>query len=161
MDMIKLLRSKNFAIIDCEGIQCSKEHICIRNMYILAKDGFSDKEGEFIPCKRYEDLEERYRRAYHYCKKNIHKLSYTPKDSLRRCTEAAILLREYIFRNNIDIILYKGGVIEKKLCDSINVTSYNIEALGVPKAPSHQPKDEVNFYYNCLLHIGCLFESSN
>ena len=42
--------AKNWALLDIEYIQCTRTHRCIRKLYILAKDGYTDLQLEFFPC---------------------------------------------------------------------------------------------------------------
>ena len=54
MERLKeLMREKNWAIMDIEYIQTTTEHRCVRKLYMLAKDGYTDRELEFYPCVRY------------------------------------------------------------------------------------------------------------
>ena len=64
----KLMKEKNWALMDIEYIQTLKNHRCIRKLYILAKDGFTEKELEFYPCIRYSQMKKRNKRAFNYCK---------------------------------------------------------------------------------------------
>ena len=66
MALQELLASYNFAIMDIESIQSTKEHKCIRKISILAKDGFTDITREFTPCRHFHELEEKYRKAFLY-----------------------------------------------------------------------------------------------
>ena len=59
-------------------------------------------------------------------------------------------VKEFVERNQIKVLLYKGGIIEKRLCNEINVPNYNIEKLSVKKANSHQPSVEVKDYLTQL-----------
>ena len=73
MDM---LLKKHWALLDVEFIQSTKNHKCLRKMYILAKDGFTDWELEFYPCKKFKDLDIKYRKSFCYCRAHIHLLPY-------------------------------------------------------------------------------------
>ena len=39
-----------WSILDCEMIQMSQDHMCIRAMYVLLEDEITDKYIEFLPC---------------------------------------------------------------------------------------------------------------
>ena len=52
------------------------------------------------------------------------------------------------------IVYYKGGLLEKDLCDQINIPAYNLENIGVRKADCHRdPLKEVIFYEKELYRI--------
>ena len=57
------LVDKRWAILDVEFIATSSSHRCIRKLYILAENGFTDMEMEFYPCNRYRELESKYKQA--------------------------------------------------------------------------------------------------
>ena len=155
MECIKeLTKEKNWAILDVEYIQISREHRCIRKLYLLAKNGFTESEMEFYPCIRYRYLDKRYQRSFHYCKKHIHKLSYNPEGYATPCDTALEKIGRFIDENDIDIILYKGGEIEKELCSDLGMPSYNIECIKeLEKVHSHDPRTEVNCYFTQLVEL--------
>ena len=63
-------------------------------------------------------------------------------------------MNKFIVDNDIELVLYKGGTIEKDLCRELDVDCMNIECFeGIEKASSHDPREEVNFYYNQLIRI--------
>ena len=159
---IDYIRARNFGILDCECIQTSSHHQCVRSLFILCKDGFTSKHAEFYACIQYRELDIKYKKAFRYCQKHIHHLQYKPqKINAPLCIQAAFLIQEFVRMNNIDIILFKGGTIEQRLCNDAGVPSLNIEILGAPKVNSHDPKVEVHSHYNYLLNIGCLFPLPN
>ena len=146
------MKEKNFAIMDIEYIQTSETHRCIRKMYILAKDGYTDLELNFYPCKRYENLKKFHQRSFRFCRRHIHKLEYEPERYSPPCKTALSKANAFIVYNNIDLILYKGGTIEKDLCGVLCMPSYNMECLPeLRKVESHDPRTEVNSYYNQLV----------
>ena len=157
--VINYVRSKIFAILDCECIQISPDHQCVRCLYILCKDGRTSKYSEFYACKQYRELETRYKKAFGYCQKHIHHLGYNPrKTNSPHCVQTTSILHDFVCANRLDIILFKGGNIEKKLCNNMSLPALNIETLGVPKATSHDPRLEVQQHYNYLLNIGCMLK---
>ena len=152
------MKEKNFAIMDIEYIRTSEMHRCIRKLYILGKDGYTDWELEFYPCKRYERLEKQYQRTFRFCQNHIHKLEYDPERYAPSCRTALVKVNEFIVYNSIDFILYKGGAIEKDLCSELCIPSCNMECLpDMVKVQSHDPKTEVNLYYNQLVELGYIF----
>ena len=150
----EMMLEKNYAIMDVEYIRTSRTHRCVRKLYMLAKNGFDDLELEFYSCVRYKDLKNKYQRSFQYCKNNIHKLQYDPIRYSPECTTAASKVNTFIVYNNIDFILYKGGTIEKELCDQLCISSYNIDSFtDLEKAYSHDPRTEVNIYYGQLVEL--------
>ena len=139
-----------YAIMDIEGIQISKEHICVRQMYILCQNGISYFQ-DFVACNSYNELDLKYQGSFNYCKKYVHHLEYNPRFifSPDTCQSAQNKLEEFIQANNISIIFYKGGTIEKGLCASVGIHSYDIGDI-VPKAFIHNPICEVHSYFNYL-----------
>ena len=149
----KLMKEKNFAIMDVEYIQTSETHRCIRKMYILGKDGYTDLELNFQPCKPYKDLEKFHQRSFRFCRSHIHKLEYNPTEKYAPpCNTVLTKINTFIVYNDIDFILYKGGTIERDLCIELCIPTYNIECLPeLEKVQSHDPQTEVNLYYNQLV----------
>jgi hypothetical protein len=154
--LTELMREKNWAIMDVEYIQTSKDHRCVRKLYMLSKDGFTDKELEFHPCVRYRSMKKRNKQSFHYCKSHIHKLPFYPQMYASPCDTAVEKIEQFIDDNHIDFFLYKGGEIESDLCSDIGIPSYNIECIkGLEKAYSHDPRTEVNCYYMQLVELNC------
>ena len=135
---------KQWAILDLEYIRTSPTPRCIRKLCI--KTRFNQvMEAEFYPCRRYKDIEEKYKRSFRYCRAHIHQLSYNPKKYSPRCTKVLLLLREFIIDNGVEIVFYKGGTIERDICLALDIASLNIESFGIEKAQSHMPREEVIF----------------
>ena len=62
------------------------------------------------------------------------------------------LLNEFIVDNGIELILFKGGTIEKDLCTALDMPSLNIENFeGLKKANSHDPRTEVICYFHQIV----------
>ena len=155
--VIHYVRARNVAVLDCESIQTSAQHQCIRNLFILCKDGVTCKYKDFYACKRYRELETKYQRAFRYCQRRVHHLQYEPRKSdSPSCAHATYFLQNFIRENRIDLVLYKGGIVEKRLCNDAGVSALNIETLGAPKVKSHDPRIEVRAHYNFLINIGCM-----
>ena len=149
-----LLLEKHWALLDIEFIQSTKDHKCLRKLYILAKDGFTDRELEFYPCRKFKDLDRRYKRSFRYCRANIHQLSYYPERYASPCSTAVTKVGKFIVDNGIYLVLYKGGCIEEQICKELCILSFNIEKLGDFERPySHDPYVEVNIYYEQLVQL--------
>ena len=156
-EYLEILR-KNYILLDMEMIQISKDHACVRKLYSLSKDGKRDLEMEFIPCKKFEHLEYKYRKAFWYCKRNIHHLEYLPtgqKENLF-CQDAKYILKNFISSVDADIIFYKGGHFERDISAAINVDSFDITNLGVKKVNSHNPKEEIHLHYKQIIRMYCV-----
>ena len=102
--LIMLMKEQNFAILDVEYIQSSKHHKCIRKLYILAKDGYTDMELEFRPCKPLKELEKAYQRSF--TQNHIHKQSYKPSHKYApKCRNVLEIINTFIVYNSTDIKL--------------------------------------------------------
>ena len=119
-------------------------------MYVLASDGRSELHQEFVSCRDLNELDEKYRKAFIYCSRKIHKLPYYPQTLSSPCHSSGAVLRNFIERNNISIVFFKGGIMEKRLCEYIGMRYFNIEAFFVPKVPHHEPKEEVWMHFKYL-----------
>ena len=150
-----VLTEKLWALLDVECIDTSPRHRCIRKLYILSKNGVDDMEMEFHPCRPYRDILPKYQTSYHYCQRHIHKLSYAPSWRVTSfyCRDSVPKLNEFIVNNGIELILFKGGTIELELCKKLDIDCMNIECMGIGKANSHDPREEVNLYYNQLIKL--------
>ena len=150
----ELLLEKHWALLDVEFIRTSPTHRCIRKLYALEKNGHTDLELDFYPCKRYENIQWKYQRSFQYCKRHVHKLNYNPKKYSPECRQVLPLLNEFIVNGGIELILYKGGSIEKDLCKALYIPSLNIELIkGVEKAYCHNPRTEVDCYFSQIIEV--------
>ena len=123
-------------------------------MYALSGDGRWDMEEDFNPCVSYQTLGRKYQHSYRYCRRHIHRLSYRPKMLSLPCTDAFSVLRDFIQKHDIEVVLYKGGTIERDICEKLLIESYNIEVLsGLRRVYSHDPATEVNLYWDQLYNF--------
>ena len=113
-------------------------------------------ELDFKPCKPLYELPKFYQRSFRFCENHIHKLSYYPSHKYApRCSKVLEKINTFIVYNNIDVILFKGGTIERRLCQELGIPSYNLECLSdLGKVESHDPQTEVNGYYRQLVNFG-------
>ena len=150
-EVINTLKFKKWALMDIEYIQSSYTHKCIRKLYVLTGDGKWDMEVDFYPCVSYHSLPDKYQRSFQYCAKHIHKLSYRPKTLSHPCISALDVIRNFINEHDVEVVLYKGGTIERDICEKLLIESRNIEAInGLRKIHSHDPATEVNLYWDQL-----------
>ena len=147
------VKTRNWVLLDVEYIQCTHSHKCVRKLYMLAKDGYMDLLLEFFPCQPLHKLDKKYQRTFRYCQREIHKLPYYPSSSSPPCWTGVKKLNNFIVDNDIELVFYKGGEIEKKLCEELDIQSFNIENFNVEKAYAHDPYVEVNYYYSQLIEM--------
>ena len=121
--------------MDIEAIQTSPTHACIREISIMPmfQATFQATNIHAIACKDYDNLLKNYQKSFIYCFDNVHHLPYYPKTKLKdvHCQQIKTILQSYIAKDNI--VFYKGGTHEKRLCDQMQIISINIEQFGVPK----------------------------
>ena len=97
-----------------------------QNMFKIAKTTqgkiiFLLKTIHFKPCKKYDFLTESQKKSFVYCVEHVHGLSYIPsEESHWKCSDIIKILKLYVNRN--DIILYKGGCIERQLAEYTTCT---------------------------------------
>ena len=147
-----------YAIIDIEAISLSKSrgkpgrysktHNCLRKVVVLL---YSDKYAvyEAQPCVRFSDLTDCELKTFDFCHKNIHRLSYYPFEFYRpftECVNIPEMVKDYLEFNDISIVYYKGGCLEKDLCEKMGFESRDLEKFGVQKAQTHDPLTEVKFF---------------
>ena len=119
-------------------------HNCTRKLaIILHNDKFRVLESQ--PCIPKKDLSAKELSSFNYCHKNIHRLPYHPQTALK-CHEIGETVKLFLKENKICIVFYKGGVLEQDFCNEIGYECFNLERLGIPKAHSHSPLSEVQFY---------------
>ena len=148
-EQVKLLAEKRWCLLDVEFIQTSSTHRCIRKIYALEQNGRTNIESDFYPCKRYKDISWKYQRSFNYCRRHIHQLNYDPRRYSPTCRSILPILNEFIVNCGIELVLYKGGQIEKDLCKTLDIPSLNIESIqGLEKSGSHNPRTEVNCYFS-------------
>ena len=150
-----------YAVMDIEGIALAKErihpprgrysnvHNCMRKIGIELYDGRS-RVFEFVPCVSKNQLTKKEWRAFRYCKKHIHHLDFEPVGASTVCIDGNDEVMNFFRVNDIEIILFKGGTIERDFCFLTGFESRNLEDFGMRKAPKelgHDPLLEVKFYH--------------
>ena len=151
----QVILQRKYILLDMEMVQTSKNHACVRKLYALSKDGERDLEMEFIPCVEFKQMEDKYKKSFFYCKKNIHKLSYYPLKKSLPCREAKYVLKNFVLSLDADIIFYKGGIFERDISTEIGIDSFDITQLGVKKVNSHDPKKEIQLHYKQIIRMHC------
>ena len=154
---------RRYAIIDIEGIALDKWrpgpvkgrysniHYCLRKVGVELWDS-SARCFEFSPCLKMMDLTHKERQSFKHCRRFIHHLEYDPH---RRppCASGETEIFNFLNSFSVDLILFKGGTIERDLCYTMGFESINLEDFGVSKAPEclgHDPMREVRFYHEQL-----------
>ena len=163
-NILKLINEANYAIIDIEAIQLqqyrqfwkgvySKHHHCLRKVAILCKNGDYGCE-EARPCIKFGKMDDKERKSFDYNRWRVHRLPFYPSN--RRdptCAQMLQNVRSFLKIKNINLILHKGGDIERDLAEKLGYDHVNLELIGVPAAPNHNPLQEVYFYQDCLNKI--------
>ena len=133
-----------YTVIDIESISLdknrphwkgrfSKIHNCQRNVAVECYDS-SSRIFEFCPCIEWKELTwRREQKSFEYCQRNIHGLSFYRFFSSGPCLESAMIIREYLESKAINLVLYKGGTIEKSLCNVMGIECRNLEQYDVPR----------------------------
>ena len=81
-----------YAILDIEGIQVTHEHICTRKLYILDCCG-NDHEEEFVACRDFDQLEEKFNPVIFNTLKTTIKLAQVEFDKIHNMIEANLNAR--------------------------------------------------------------------
>ena len=63
-----------------------------------------------------------------------------------RCRQIAGIVKSFLRANYVQLILFKGGTMEKDLADELCYQWKNLEDWKVKKAPVHDPLLEVRFF---------------
>ena len=159
--LLELINSTNYAIIDIEGIQLeknrdlwkgrfSRHHHCLRKIAILCRNGDYGCE-ESYPCIKFWEMTDKERRGFNYNRRYVHHLQYYPKN--RRdltCMEMLHNVGNFLELKDINMILHKGGNLERDIANKFGLDHLNLELIDIPVAPTHNPLEEVQFYRNCL-----------
>ena len=99
-------------------------------------------------------MQKKYRKSFDFYKKNIHRLTYNPKNQSLPQSKALEEINNFMIYNDIDMIIYKGGNIERDTCIKLCIPSRDIESFqGLEKANSHDPAFEVNFHYDQIINL--------
>ncbi len=145
------------ALMDIEYIQTSdvktttQDHTqCRRKIAILLDDGETSFVREYKPCVQKNLLKPKWQRAYKWCFYNIHNLIYEPTGAALKCKESPPIIKDILTWNGITMVFYKGGQVERELCEQIGIASRNIEEFGAPRATSHDPLEELQEHYDFL-----------
>ena len=156
---------KNYVVIDIEGISLSKNrvdlstgyyssiHNCIRKIAFLFWDN-SIQIYEFSPCVTYSDLHKKEKLSFNYCRRSIHGLSFIPFRCNGKCVDSLKLIQNLFRDKKVNIVLFKGGNLEKDLCHDLDIDWVDLETLGVPKYQGkHNPLHEVIFFRDKFIEI--------
>ncbi len=135
------------ALIDIEYIQTRDDHQCIRKIAILLDDGATSFVREYKPCTPFGRIKHEHQESFKFCKWKIHHLQYQPGGAALKCVESPPIIKDILQWNGITMVFYKGGHIERDLCNKIGIASRNIEEFGAPKATSHDPLEELREHY--------------
>ena len=149
-----MMEKTNYAVMDIEGItlwlngEDQKPHNCLRKVAVLLSSN-EHTVFEAHPCVPYANLTNKEIKTYEYCYDYIHGLEYYPPETYQpfiKCENIPEIVKDYLDFNKISMVYYKGGCLEKNLCEKIGFKCFNLEKIGVPKASNHNPLEEVIFY---------------
>ena len=159
-----ITRFGKYCILDIEAIALSKDrcgpaqgrfsriHHCLRKTGIELWDD-SKQVFEFSPCIQIHDLWPDEYMTFTYCKTKIHGLSYYPPRNSKHCLQGASIILRFLKENDVKLVLFKGGNIERDLCYRLGMECIDLATFGVEKAPKdlgHDPVREVAFYHQQL-----------
>ena len=157
--------TRRYCVMDIEGISLgkhrpqvkglfSKIHYCNRKMALQCFDS-TTRVFEFKPCVEFDDLNLKEQKTFYHCQKYFHHLQYEPSNVSEKCANSADIIRDYLSIKRIDLILFKGGTIERDLCNTLNIECRNLEDYGVGKYEGdvHDPFKEVIFFRKQFIDI--------
>nr|XP_047145953.1 uncharacterized protein LOC124818878 [Hydra vulgaris] len=140
------------------GKNCIRE-ICLRPL----NDEFC-LHAQVWPCVTYQKLAEKHRKAFDHCKKYVHGLTYDPSllynsESIF-CTDIYDYLKTQFIKYPINLVLYKGGVMEASILKCYkNVYFFDVGMFSFPKIKT------MNYFYDetiCNAHfVGEIFNMSH
>ena len=170
------LLSQKYVILDIEAIALDKNrqsvaagryaniHNCTRKFAALLYDG-SSLVREFKPCLDWRDLTNGERFRHRLCEAKIHKLSYYPKyPAAQTCAEAVDVFLNYIQAHEVNVVYFKGGLLELDFCNDLDITMVDLEQYGIDKAPSsceHDPLLECKNYLEQINQLDRFLREDN
>ena len=78
---------------------------------------------------------------------------FYPKKGFRRCRDMGRLIRRIIADYDIEILIYKGGNVERDFAIELGILSKCLEDFGVKKVNSHEPLEEIQDHLRQLKEI--------
>ena len=137
-------------IMDMDGFNLQKKFYC-KELALLKIDEETAKSYQFSLPFNYKDLNAKDRRTVGYVIRNITKMPIFTRNSTPLEQLDNIVVDFYNANNQLPIA-YKGGNIERRLLQKLNIPCINLEVYGCPKAELLF-KDMV-WIETCGFHIG-------
>ena len=82
-------------------------------------------------------------------------MTFDPRFPSSLCANSVNIIGQLLKNRQIDLILFKGGQLERDLAEKLQMECKNLEDFGVPKftAGIHNPEAEVHFFREEFLKI--------
>ncbi len=77
-------------------------------------------------------------------------LEYTPKGAAFECCYSTSIMQDIFQWNDVGLVYYKGGDVEREICKQLNMPLRNIEEFGAPEVTTHDPLEELKDHYKFL-----------
>ena len=130
----------------------SKHHFCRRRTALRTYSG-AEIVLDGNPCIPKKYLKNKDRSSYEYCRREIHGLSFEPKQPYFECHQIAEKIWRFLVKHDIEIVFYKGGTAESDVCWEIGMECENLERYGITKYPEkhHDPLQEIRYFYHQMI----------
>ena len=84
-----------------------------------------------------------YRKTFKYYQRNINNISLAPTNNgSRQCCQANKILKDIMDWNHRSVVIYKGGHIEREMCEEFNIKCFNVEDGGMQKFNSYRYQNQ-------------------
>ena len=80
-------------------------------------------------------------------------MDYYLNQGFKLCSNMIAGFKRFDEDYKIEIILYKGGLIESEVAEKLGLPSLNLELFGVSKATSQDPEAEIREFKKQLIEI--------
>ena len=161
--MAQDLLDKKWLLMDIEYVQLAKHrdfrqgnnsrcHQCKRKLAIITYNKHK-VVYEAYPCVKERELTAKEYSHFSFARRIIHKLDFEPKFRFKQCKYMTRVVQRLIRDYDIEILTYKGGLVEKDFAIDLGIESINLEDLGVKKVQSYDPLTEIRDHLRQLKEI--------